>query len=130
VGGGSMDVMQAAWQPSHGTYRDLQLICTCLQYVRCTRPHPPALACHRVPFESLLRGVLASHAFDIDRVKQKGIGLRLTRSSVRGVRLIHFDMTLQGQLPAIEGMPSAGVMAAAIDPNSERGGGELGCNRL
>jgi hypothetical protein len=50
-----------------------------------------------VPYETLLRSILAAQPLqELQRELQKGVALRLTKSSVTGVSLIHFDMELTG----------------------------------
>lgn len=50
-----------------------------------------------VPYETLLRSILAAQPLqELQRELQKGVALRLTKSSVTGVSLIHFDMELAG----------------------------------
>lgn len=88
-----------------------------------------------VPYEQLLRSVLTSHPFDMASAAGKGtshkagaasqeggglpgdggaggLPMRLTKSSVRGVSLMRFEMQLRGAA-------LAGVDAARIDPNCE-----------
>lgn len=60
-------------------------------------PLPHVNMSHWIPYESLLRGILASKAFDMKRVQQEGIALKLKESSVSGVSLLHFDMDLIGE---------------------------------
>lgn len=58
-----------------------------------------------VPYETLLRSILAAQPLQqLQRELQKGVALRLTKSSVTGVSLVHFDMELAGpvgQEPAV-----------------------------
>lgn len=50
-----------------------------------------------VPYETLLRSILAAQPLQqLQQELQKGVALRLTKSSVTGVSLIHFDMELAG----------------------------------
>lgn len=52
-----------------------------------------------VPYETLLRSILAAQPLQqLQRELQKGVALRLTKSSVTGVNLIHFDMELAGRV--------------------------------
>ena len=36
-----------------------------------------------LPYETLLRGILASHPFNMDKVVRQGIPLKLTKSSIK-----------------------------------------------
>jgi len=51
-----------------------------------------------VPYESLLRSLLASHPFDIGKVVSSGVGLKLTKSSIRGVRMMAFEMHVRSRV--------------------------------
>eukprot|EP00879_Flechtneria_rotunda_P021205 GHRR01022338.1.p1 GENE.GHRR01022338.1~~GHRR01022338.1.p1 ORF type:complete len:426 (+),score=134.24 GHRR01022338.1:342-1619(+) len=61
-----------------------------------------------VPYESLLRSILAAHPLNLQKGLQQGLALRLTKSSIKGVSLIHFDMELKA--PAVEAWPPADGM--------------------
>lgn len=52
-----------------------------------------------VPYESLLRGMITAMPFKIDKINKKGIPLRLTKSNIKGVSLVHFDMVVTRPLP-------------------------------
>ncbi|PNH00300.1 hypothetical protein TSOC_013886, partial [Tetrabaena socialis] len=59
-----------------------------------------------LPYETLLRSVLAAHPFDMEAVAQRGIGLRLVQSTIQGVHLVAFDMEVrarQERPPELEG---------------------------
>ncbi|EFJ48466.1 hypothetical protein VOLCADRAFT_90713 [Volvox carteri f. nagariensis] len=61
-----------------------------------------------LPYETLLRSILASHPFNVDKVIRRGIGLRLTKSSIQGTHLIAFDMEVRARSPRppeLEGAP-------------------------
>eukprot|EP00775_Hariotina_reticulata_P007848 gene7848-8045_t len=73
-----------------------------------------------VSYESLLRGVLAAHPFNLKQGLQQGIGLRLKKSSIKGVSLIHFDMELQ--VTAVSTFPNAAE--AMLDTELIEGGQE------
>lgn len=69
-------------------------------------PLPHAGMSAWVPYETVLRGVLASHPFVVDKVVKHGIGLKLTKSSIQGVSLIAFDMEVrakEARPPELEG---------------------------
>ena len=51
----------------------------------------------------MLRGVLAAHPFDVDKVIRSGIRLRLTKSAMRGVHLLSFDMHVRSRQARPEG---------------------------
>ena len=36
-----------------------------------------------LPYESLLRGILSTHPFNVDKVVSQGIPLKLTKSSIK-----------------------------------------------
>ncbi|KXZ42057.1 hypothetical protein GPECTOR_214g439 [Gonium pectorale] len=55
-----------------------------------------------LPYETVLRSVLASHPFNMDSVIKRGIGLRLTKSTIQGVHLISFDMEVRARQPRPE----------------------------
>lgn len=67
-----------------------------------------------IPYESMLRSILAAHPLNIQKALQKGLALRLTKSSIKGVSLIHFDMELKA--PAVAAFPSAEEL---LDEESE-----------
>lgn len=61
-------------------------------------PLPATPLSEWVPYETLLRGILASHPFsDVDALTRRGVALRLRSSSLTGVHLLTFDMELWGQ---------------------------------
>ncbi|KAG2496285.1 hypothetical protein HYH03_005518 [Edaphochlamys debaryana] len=60
-------------------------------------PHMPAASW--LPYETLLRSVLAAHPFHLDSVINKGIGMRLTQSAIQGVHLLAFDMEVRATAP-------------------------------
>lgn len=85
-----------------------------------------------VPYETLLRSILAAQPLQqLQRELQKGVALRLTKSSVTGVSLVHFDMELagpvSGQEPAVlpadmlldmdSKFPPAGLLLLGSDCN-------------
>lgn len=50
-----------------------------------------------VPYETLLRGMLAAQPLQqLHQELKKGVALRLTKSSITGISLMHFDMELSG----------------------------------
>lgn len=53
-----------------------------------------------VPYEALLRSILTAHPFDLAKVQRKGISIKLTKSEIRGVRLMAFEMEVRSELPA------------------------------
>lgn len=55
-------------------------------------PLPHLAMSNWVPYEAMLRSVLAAHPFVIDKVMRSGISLRLTKSTIKGVNLIAFEM--------------------------------------
>lgn len=78
-----------------------------------------------VPYETLLRSILAAQPLQaLQRELQKGVALRLTKSSVTGVSLVHFDMELAGPVDA----QAPAVMPAdmLLDMDSKLQGLELG----
>ncbi|KAG2437068.1 hypothetical protein HYH02_011328 [Chlamydomonas schloesseri] len=71
-------------------------------------PLPHAGATSWLPYESLLRSVLAAHPFNVEAVARRGIGMRLTKSSIQGVHMIAFDMMVRSRTPRppeLEGQP-------------------------
>lgn len=48
-----------------------------------------------VPYEAVLRSVLAAHPFVLQKVVAEGIAVRLTKSTIKGVNLISFLMEVR-----------------------------------
>ena len=46
-------------------------------------PLPHTAAASWLPYESLLRSVLAAHPFNVEAVVKRGIAMRLTKSSIQ-----------------------------------------------
>ncbi|KAG2429832.1 hypothetical protein HXX76_010614 [Chlamydomonas incerta] len=71
-------------------------------------PLPHTAAASWLPYESLLRSVLAAHPFNVEAVARRGIAMRLTKSSIQGVHMIAFDMMVRSRTPRppeLEGQP-------------------------
>ncbi|GAX80708.1 hypothetical protein CEUSTIGMA_g8143.t1 [Chlamydomonas eustigma] len=51
-----------------------------------------------LPYESVLRGILSSHPFNVANVVQGGIPLKLTKSSIKGISMMVFDMHVRSQV--------------------------------
>lgn len=79
-------------------------------------PLPSVGVSEWVPYESMLRSILAAHPLNLQKGLQKGLALRLTKSSIKGVSLIHFDMELKA--PAVQAYPPADGL---LDTNSKLG---------
>jgi hypothetical protein len=60
-----------------------------------------------VPYESLLRSILAAHPLTLQKGLNQGLALRLTKSSIKGVSLIHFDMELKAPAAVGDVFPPA-----------------------
>ncbi|KAF6256957.1 hypothetical protein COO60DRAFT_1626982 [Scenedesmus sp. NREL 46B-D3] len=60
-----------------------------------------------VSYESLLRSILAAHPLTLQQGLNQGLALRLTKSSVKGVSLIHFDMELKAPAAVADVFPPA-----------------------
>uniref|UniRef100_A0A383W9N4 Uncharacterized protein n=1 Tax=Tetradesmus obliquus TaxID=3088 RepID=A0A383W9N4_TETOB len=60
-----------------------------------------------VPYESLLRSILAAHPLTLQKGLNQGLALRLTKSSIQGVSLVHFDMELRAPAAVGEVFPPA-----------------------
>jgi hypothetical protein len=74
-----------------------------------------------VPYETLLRSILAAQPLqELQKELEKGVALRLTKSSVTGVSLIHFDMELTGGRSG--GDPAVMPADMFLDPDSKFGG--------
>lgn len=68
-----------------------------------------------LPYEQLLRGVIASHPFNLRGALRDGAPLRLTQSSLHGVSLVSFEMELMaGDPPPGKGPPPLGDMAVKL----------------
>lgn len=75
-----------------------------------------------VPYETLLRSILAAQPLQqLQQELQKGVALRLTKSSVTGVSLIHFDMELAGPVTDQPAVLPADVL---LDMDRVEGGEE------
>eukprot|EP00198_Chlamydomonas_reinhardtii_P003149 XP_001692485.1 predicted protein [Chlamydomonas reinhardtii] len=71
-------------------------------------PLPHTAAASWLPYESLLRSVLAAHPFNVEAVVKRGIAMRLTKSSIQGVHMVAFDMMVRSRTPRppeLEGQP-------------------------
>lgn len=60
-----------------------------------------------VPYESLLRSILSAHPLTLQKGLNQGLALRLTKSSIKGVSLVHFDMELRAPAAVGEVFPPA-----------------------